>query len=191
MGLERTVREIIDLVVDLGLVDLDSAAQNALLSDALDDLLDEYGDTEQSAVLEILDALGFRYTLDHKAFSGLSRCSLGERRERYNAELQMIAACTRGKLIISNVRLVDSDPDSTLQFDCNGIPQSWPVHPGDDEDEEATLTFATNLTTIPTGTVEQFCSVECSGSDLSAEAVFGDPDVLTQLGEQFGLTFEP
>ncbi|MFQ6394946.1 hypothetical protein ACLMAJ_15960 [Nocardia sp. KC 131] len=191
MESERTVREVVDLIIELGLVDLDTPTQHTLLMESLDEPLSYYGDTEQSAVLELLSEVGIRYTLDYKTFRGIDECTDDERREWYKAELQSIAACSRGMVAITNVRLVETDANWKLHFDCNGVTKSWRVYPGDkEEDFEATLVFATSLTTLSTGAVEQFCSVDAENEDVSGGAVFGDPEALNRLGAHFDITFE-
>ncbi|WP_040836074.1 hypothetical protein [Nocardia brevicatena] len=95
---------------------------------------------------------------------------------------------------ITNVRLVHNDvEDDTeweLRFDSNGVTDSWPVHPGDDEHVEASLVFSTYLTGIHTGVVERFCFVNPPYKNGGGEAVFGVPEALNRLGAHFGLTFE-
>ncbi|WP_280294976.1 hypothetical protein [Nocardia abscessus] len=191
MGTERTVREVVDLIVELGLIDPDTPTRLTLVAESLDEPLTYYGHTERSAVLTLLSEVGIRYTLDYKTFRGIDECTDDERREWYETELESIAACSRGRVAVTNVRLVENDTKSELLFDCNGVTESWPVYPGDDEDVEASLVFATSLTGIHTGVVERFCSVDPPDEDVSGEAVFGDPEALNRLGAHFGLTFAP
>ncbi|WP_157120138.1 hypothetical protein [Nocardia fusca] len=193
---ERTVREVVDLIVELGLVDPETPAQRTflgrqLLVESFDEPLSYYGHTEQSAVLALLDELGIRYTFDYKTFRHIGESSHDERREWYESELQSIAECSRGMVTITDVRLVENDEQWKLVFDSNGVTESWPVYPGDGEDLEAALVFATYVTEIHTGLVEHFCSVNPLDEDVSGEAVFGDPEALNKLGVHFGLTFGP
>jgi hypothetical protein len=192
MGSERSVREVVDLIVELDLVDPKSIAQNAFLTEALDKPLSYYGHTEQSAVRHLLDEVGIRYAFDYKTFRGINECTTGERREWYEAELQSLAACARGKMTITDVRLVENDAEWELQFDCNGTPEAWPVDAGDDdEDIEAAITFAAYPTSLFVDLVDRFCMVSPPDSHLSGELVFGNPAALERLGNQFGLTFTP
>jgi hypothetical protein len=193
---ERTVREVVDLIVELGLVDPETPTRRTfldrqLLVESFDEPLSYYGHTEQSAVLALLDELGIRYTFDYKTFRGIGESSHDERREWYESELRSIAECSRGMVTITDVRLVENDEQYKLVFDSNGVTESWPVYPGDGEDLEAALVFATHVTEIHTGLVEHFCSVEPFDEDVSGEAVFGDPEALNKLGAHFGLTFGP
>lgn len=192
MGSERSVREIVDLMVELDLVDRDSIAQNTFLTEALDKPLSYYGHTDQSAVRHLLSEVGIRYAFDYKTFRGIDECTPGERREWFDSELQSLAACGRGKVTITDVRLIENDAEWELQFDCNGAIESWPVDPGDDdEDIEASLTFATYPTSLFVDLVERFCFVTPPDSDVSGEVVFGNPAALERLGAQFGLSFRP
>ncbi|WP_063057680.1 hypothetical protein [Nocardia sienata] len=196
MGSERTVREVVELIIELGLVDPDTPAQRTflgrqLLVESFDEPLSYYGHTEQSAVLALLSELGIRYTFYYKTFRHIGESSHDERREWYESELQSIAECSRGMVTITDVRLVENDEKWELLFDSNGVTESWPVYPGDDEEFEAALVFATYVTGIHTGLVERFRSVEPFDEDLSGEAVFGDPEALDKLGAHFGLAFGP
>ncbi|WP_459547433.1 hypothetical protein [Nocardia sp. X0981] len=191
MSSERTVREVVDLMIELGLIDPELPAREPFLAKSLDEPLSYYGDTEHSAVRELLSEVGIRYTFDYKTFRGISGCAEEERRQWYESELRAIADCSRGMVTITDVRLVENDMESELRFESNGITESWPTDPGDDEHFEASLTFATYLTGIPTGRVEQFCDIEPMDKDISGEAVFGDPRALNRLGAHFGLNFWP
>ncbi|MGO4617119.1 hypothetical protein AB4305_22000 [Nocardia sp. 2YAB30] len=188
MGSERTVREVVDMIVELGLVDR-STPRETFEPDVLDEPLSYYGHTAQDAVLSLLSELEIRYSFDYKTFRGIDEAD-DERLEWYQAELQSIASCSRGLVTITNVRLVENDADRQLQFDCNGETESWPVYPGDeDEAFEAGLVFATYLAGIPANSSERFCAVDPGDEDVNGEAVFGDPGLLNQLGAHFGLTF--
>lgn len=189
MSSERTVREVVDLMIELGLIDPDLPAREPFLAQSLDEPLSYYGDTEQSAVRDLLSEVGIRYTFDYKTFRGINECSDEDRREWYESELQSIAACSRGLVTITDVRLVENETDSDLVFVSNGVTESWPTDPGADEHVEASLTFATYVTGIHTGLVAEFCDVDPFDEDCSGEAVFGDPQALNRLGAQFGLTF--
>lgn len=196
MSREPTVREVVELIVELGLVAPETPAQRTflgrqLLVESFDEPLSYYGHTEQSAVLALLEELGIRYTFDYKTFRHIGESSHDERREWYESELQSIAECSRGMVTITDVRLVENDEQWELLFDSNGVTESWPVYPGDDEDLEASLVFATYVTGIHTGVVEQFWSVDPLDEDISGEAVFGDLAALGKLGARFGLTFGP
>lgn len=196
MSREPTVREVVELIVELGLVAPETPAQRTflgrqLLVESFDEPLSYYGHTEQSAVLALLEELGIRYTFDYKTFRHIGESSHDEWREWYESELQSIAECSRGMVTITDVRLVENDEQWELLFDSNGVTESWPVYPGDDEDLEASLVFATYVTGIHTGVVEQFWSVDPLDGDISGEAVFGDLAALGKLGARFGLTFGP
>jgi hypothetical protein len=127
---ERTVREVVDLIVELGLVDPETPAQRTfldrqLLVESFDEPLSYYGHTEQSAVLALLDELGIRYTFDYKTFRGIGESSHDERREWYESELRSIAECSRGMVTITDVRLVENGEQWKLVFDSNGVTESW------------------------------------------------------------------
>ncbi|WP_330228908.1 hypothetical protein OHA40_22770 [Nocardia sp. NBC_00508] len=189
MDSEHTVREVVDLIVELGLVDQSTAGQT-VQPDELDKPLSYYRDAPQQAVLSLLDHLGIRFAFDYKTFRGIEEADDDARLEWYEDVLQSIASCSRGSVTITNVRLVEDDENWELQFDCNGETEAWPVSPGDeDEDVEAAITFATYLPGIPADSLERFCSVDPPDVDLSGQAVFGDPEALNRLGAHFGLTF--
>ncbi|MBF6297197.1 hypothetical protein IU459_06520 [Nocardia amamiensis] len=186
-----TVREVVDLIVELGIVDQSTVGQT-LQQDELDKPLSYYGHIPQRAVLSLLDDLGIRFAFDYKTFRGIEETDDDERLEWYEEVLQTIASCTKGLVTITNVRLVEDDEDWELQFDCNGETEAWPVYPGDEEEDlEAALTFATYLSGIPADSLERFCSVDPPDEDYSGEAVFGDPEALNRLGAHFGLSFTP
>ncbi|MGA6203264.1 hypothetical protein ACPESR_00750 [Nocardia testacea] len=190
MDSERTVGEVVNLIVELGLVDQDAPMLQTLLTADLEEPLSEYGHTDQSAVLGLFQEIGILYTLDYKTFRGIGECTDEQRREGYESELQSIAACSRGMVTITNVRLVEDDGKWELEFKCNGTYEYWPVYPGsDEEDLEAGLVFASYVHHLPTGTVEKFCSVDPGVLDVGGAAVFGDPKALNRLGAHFGLTF--
>ncbi len=190
MGSERTVGEVVDLIVELGLIDA-STPGRALEPDELDKPLSYYGHGVQAAVLHLLGTLGIRYTFDYKTFRGIGEADDDERLQWYEAELQSIASCSRGLVSITNVRLVENDTESELQFDCNGETESWSVGQPNDEDEEieAAIAFATCLSGIPWDSLQCFCAVDPLDENLSGQAVFGDPEALNRLGAHFGLTF--
>ncbi len=191
MNSERTVGEVVDLIVELGLVDPDTLP--TCLVNSRDEPLSYYEDTEQAAVLSLLLDLGIGYIFDHKAFRHINTYTDEERRQQYESELQSLAACSRGMVTIGNVRLVEGDTTWELRFDCNGATEWWPVYPGHEQENiEASLVFATYLSGLTTDLVEQFCSVDLDSYDeyLSEVIVFGDPQALGRLGAQFGLTFE-
>ncbi|MEV6325925.1 hypothetical protein AB0M45_32880 [Nocardia sp. NPDC051787] len=191
MDSERTVGEVANLIVELGLVDQHTPKLQRLLTKDLDEPLSRYGHTDVSAVLGLLQELGILYTFDYKTFRGIGECTDDERREWYESELQSIAACSRGMVTITNVRLVEDDDGRwELEFKCNRTYQYWPIYPGyDDEDIEAGIVFASFVRHLPTGTVEKFCSVDPQILGVSGADVFGDPKALNRLGAHFGLTF--
>ncbi|WP_328405784.1 hypothetical protein [Nocardia sp. NBC_00403] len=153
------------------------------------DQLDYFGDTAGTALPSLLDELGIRYTLDYKTFRGIN--DAGDYRESwYREELERIAACTRGLITITEVQLVSDEEDQKPTFLCNGRPVDRPVHPGDDEAVEASLTFATYISDLtPDDSAERWCDIDPYDPDYSAEAFFADPQALRQLGERFGVTF--
>ncbi|RJO78427.1 hypothetical protein D5S18_05945 [Nocardia panacis] len=190
MGSEPTVGEVVDLIVELGLIDA-STPERTLEPDKRDKPLSYNGHSVQAAVLNLLSTLGIRYTFDYKTFRGIDEADDDERLRRYEAELQEIASCSRGLVSITNVRLVENDTRWELQFDCNDETESWSVGKPYDEDEdiEAGIAFATCITGIPWDSVECFCAVDHHDENLSGQAVFGDPEALNRLGAHFGLTF--
>jgi hypothetical protein len=184
-----TVREVTALVVELGLVD-PSAPEHHLEQEVLDQTLDYFGDSDRDALLGLLDHLGIRYAFDYKTFRGIDEADDAEREDWYREELQHIASCTRGLITIANVVLHPEGGPHALEFDCNGRRQSWPAYPGEDEDLEAALAFATHTSDlIPDGAPARWCGIEPIDPDCSAELVFGDPAALRRLGERFGVTF--
>lgn len=184
-----TVREVVDLIVELGIVDQTTVGET-LEQDELDKPLSYYGHTPQQAVLSLLDNLGIRFAFDYKTFRGIEEAEDDERLEWYEDVLQTIASCTKGLVTITNVRLVEDDGDWELRFDCNGETEEWPVSPGDEEEDlDAAITFDSYLPGLPRDSLEYFCSVEPRDEDSSGQAVFGDPEALNRLGAHFGLTF--
>ncbi|MEV6431270.1 hypothetical protein [Nocardia sp. NPDC051463] len=183
-----TIREATAVIVELGLVDPETPARN-LPPEWFDETLDYFGDSTETALPSLLDELGIRYTLDYKTFRGINEAEEG-REGWYREELERIAACTRGLITITQVKLVEDEEDSKLTFLCNGRPDHWPVDPGEDEAFEASLTFASYISDLtPDDSPERWCSIDPPDPDYSAEAVFADPQALRQLGERFGVTF--
>ncbi|WP_328392922.1 hypothetical protein [Nocardia sp. NBC_00416] len=190
MSSEYGTREVVDLIVELGLVDSAVAAES-LAPYELDQPLSYFGRTVPRAVCGLLGELGIRYTLDYKTFRGIEDADDEERSAWYRDELEAIAACARGAVTITEVRLVEGDEDEwDLRFDWNGDTHVWSVCPGDAEEAlEAALTFATYLPGMTAHPVGVFCAVDPPDEDYSGEAVFGDPDALNALGARFGLEF--
>ena len=186
MAPERTVREVVDRIVELGLVHPSTPGQT-LQSDELDEPLSYYGNTPRYALRSLLSELGIRYTFDYETFEGIGEAD-DERLEWYRAELESIASCTRGSVTVTNVRLVENGTEWELRFDWNGTTKSWPVYPGGESEEiEASLIFATYLHTLGQGSVERLCPVYPRSDDWAGEAVFGNPEALDRLvGEPVG-----
>ncbi|WP_227998868.1 hypothetical protein [Nocardia australiensis] len=189
MGSECTIGEVVDLIVELGLVDPSTPGQK-LEPDELDEPLSYYGFTAHEAVLALLSELEIRYTLDYKTFRGIGDADHDDRLRWYQDELESIASCTRGLVTVTNVRLVEIDAEWALHFDWNQETISWPVSAGDpDEHFEASLTFASYLSGLAASPSERFCDVDPCDEDLNGEAIFGNPEALNRLGARFGLTF--
>lgn len=186
----RSTREVVDLIVELGLVD-PSTPGTVLEAGKLDKPLSWFGNTDQEAVRRLLGVLGIRYAMDYETFRGIEDLDDETRLQWYRRELESIASCTRGTATVTEVRIVeDGDEEWELQFDWDGVPESWPISPGDDEEDmEAVLTFATSVRSLGGNRLGCLCSVEPADEDAGAEAVFGDPDALNRLGAHFGLTF--
>lgn len=191
MGSVHITREVVDLIVELGLVDPSTPAQ-VFVAGELDEPLSYFGHTDQDAVRSLLSELGIRYTFDYKTFRGIGDADHERRLDWYRSELETIAGCARGAVTVSDVRLVDRGDEAwELTFEWNGVTHSWPVSPGDEEEHvEASLTFATYVYGMQAYPVGCFCFVEPLDEDFSAEAVFGVPTALNRLGRYFGLTFE-
>ncbi|NEW50878.1 hypothetical protein GV792_12485 [Nocardia cyriacigeorgica] len=158
----RTVGEVVTMMVDLGLIDPDTPARTFVV-DCLDEPLTYFGDTDQSAVRELLSEVGIQYVLDYKTFRGIGESDRADRQRWYELELEAIARCARGMVAITDVRLVGDDSDQELRFECNGVTQTWPVRPGAVEEMEASLTFAECVTGLHTGITERFYSVGPAG----------------------------
>ncbi|GGL19457.1 hypothetical protein [Nocardia jinanensis] len=93
-------------------------------------------------------------------------------------------------MTVTDARIVEGDDEEwELRFEWNGVPESWPISPGDDEELEAALTFATYVHGLGGTRLGCFGAVEPVDDNYSAEAVFGDPDALNRLGARFGLGF--
>ena len=144
MGSAYTTREVVDLIVELGLVDPSTPAE-VLRDGTLDEPLSYFGRTAQHAVRNLLSELGIRYTFDYKAFRGIGDCDDEERLDWYREALETVAGCARGAVTLGDVRLVEVDDEEwELQFEWNGVLESWPIYPGGEEESmEAALTFAT------------------------------------------------
>jgi hypothetical protein len=157
----------------------------------LDTPLDGWGRDERSALFPLRSEVGIHYTFDYKTFRGIGECTADERRQVYESELQSVAARSRGMVTITNVRVVEDEPDCWfLEFDCNGVTESWP-DPGDDENMAVSMAFADCLPDLTTGTIERFCFVDPRSGTYLGEVVFGEPEALNRLGEHFGITFNP
>ncbi|WP_280234571.1 hypothetical protein [Nocardia cyriacigeorgica] len=187
---EYTVGDVVAIMVELGLIDAGTLAQTSV-ADALDESLDYYDDTVQGAVRDLLSEVEIQYVLDYKTFRGIGERTRAERQQWYAEELEAIAQCSRGTVTITDVRLVGDGLDQTLQFESNGVTQIWPVHPGANEDMEASLIFAEWVTELHTGVAERFYAVDPHDEDLNGEAVFGELGALNRFGAHFGLTFGP
>ena len=193
-----TVRQVAERIVELGLVDAQTLAQT-LDPEELDRTLDYFGEPDHMAVVGLLDHLGILYSTDYETFDGA--CDHGA--EVYRRELERVAACGRGLLTITDVEVVDvftverfariyAEGDHLLRFRCNGQPHEWPIEHGPREEEaDAQLTFATRIDGLmpPAGSPARWCSIDPPDPGVGSESVFGDPEALSQLGAQFGLTF--
>lgn len=190
MGSAHTTRDVVDLIVELGLVDPEKPGE-VFEHGELDEPLNYFGHTEQSAVRNLLSDLGIRYTFDYKTFRGIEDCDDEERIDWYRSELESVADCARGAVTIGDVRLAETDDEEwELRFEWNGATESWPVCPGEAEESlEASLTFATYVPGMAAHPVGVFCLVDPMDPDYSGEAVFGVPEALNRLGSRFGLTF--
>ncbi|MGW1739389.1 hypothetical protein ACWCPQ_11320 [Nocardia sp. NPDC001965] len=190
MGSAYTTREVVDRLVELGLVDASTPGE-VFESDELDRPLSDFGHTDQDGVRTLLSELGIRYSFSYKAFRGIQDVDDEARLFWYRRQLESVVECARGSVTIAEVRLVEIDEgDWRLRFDWNGKTEQWPVYPGaEDEDFEARLVFATYLHGMGAPPAGIFCSVDPIDEDSSGEAVFGDPEVLNRFGEPFGLTF--
>jgi hypothetical protein len=182
------VREVVDRIVALGIVDERTVAEKLDPHD-LGQTLDYFGEPDEDGVRYLLDDLGIRYTTDYKTFRGA--CEDGA--SLYREELELAAACARGLLTVTDVALVDdARGDHLLRFRCNGQPHEWHITHGEHEDFEAGLTFATWLCDLlPAGSSRRWCTIEPPDPDVGSEFVFGDPAALNRLGAEYGLTFEP
>ncbi|WP_416565930.1 hypothetical protein [Nocardia testacea] len=189
MGSEYTTREVVDLIVELGLVD-PSTPDEVFESGVFAGPLSRFGPTDGEAVRSLLGRLGIRYTLGHKAFRGIADLDHVTRLAWYRHELESVAACTRGTVTVTEVQMVEEDGEWELRFDWDGVPEAWPIFPGDDDEEmEAALVFATSVHGLAGNRLGCLCAVEPTDDNHSVEAVFGDPDALNRLGARFGLTF--
>ncbi|WP_327147315.1 hypothetical protein [Nocardia sp. NBC_01329] len=190
MGSAHTTREVVDLMIELGLVD--ASTPGAVFEHGeLDEPLSYFGHTDRSALRGLLTELGIRYTFDYKTFRGIGDADDERRLDWYRDELESVAGCARGAVTIRDVRLVEGADDHwELQFEWNGVTEAWPVYPGDEEESlEAALTFATYVPGMAVDSVGVFCLVDPMDPDFSGEAVFGVPEALNRLGGRFGLTF--
>ncbi|MGW1739390.1 hypothetical protein ACWCPQ_11325 [Nocardia sp. NPDC001965] len=189
MGSAHTTRDVVDLIVELGLVDPEKP-EEVFEHGELDEPLNYFGHTDRSAVRSLLSELGIRYTFDYKTFRGIEDCADADRLDWYRSELETVAGCARGAVTIGDVRLVENDDEWELRFEWNGATESWPVYPGDEEESlEASLTFATYVPGMAAYPAGVFCLVDPMDTDYSGEAVFGVPEALNRLGSRFGLTF--
>lgn len=154
---ERTIREVVDRIVELGLIDASTPGKIWEAAE-LDKPLSYYGHTPGDALRSLLSELGIRYAFDYERFEGIGETDDDARLEWYRNELESIASCTRGTVTVTNVRLVENSTKWELQFDWNDTTVSWPVYPrGEREEVEASLTFATYLHTLDPGAAQRFC----------------------------------
>ncbi|MFC9894715.1 hypothetical protein ACFVMC_13585 [Nocardia sp. NPDC127579] len=182
------VREITDLIVELGLTDT-ATVHSALTPDELDSPLDDFGDTAQQSVLLVLDYLTIRYSTERKTF----RHACTDNAWVYRAELERIAACGQGLLPLAEIEVTDTPAGHHLiRFQCNGRSHEWPIAHGPDEEFDAQQIFCWSVgELVPPAAPARWCTVDPGDPDVTAEAFFGDPAALNALGHKFGLTFTP
>lgn len=189
-----TVRQVAERIVELGLVDLETA-HYALDSATLDRTLDYFGEPDGRAVLRLLDRFRIWYAVDYKSFRGVCEDGL----ELYESELREIEDRMRGLVDITDIEVVDEadgeDEFHVLRFRCDGNAHEWRIAHDEDEDEEefdAVMEFALRVHDLkPTDSPARWCGVEIDDASFGPQAVFGDPEALRQLGAEFGLVFRP
>lgn len=184
----HTVHGVAARIVQLGLVTAETVEQE-LDSDDLQQPLDFFGQPDSAAVLSMLDTLGIRYTTDYKTF----RYACDDGSELYRDELERIAACTRGLLSITDVELVDDDGGAhVLRFNCNGQSHEWTIPHGDEDEEnmDSQMTFSMGIgELVPSSSSARWCGVQSDDLDYGSQNVFGDPEALRLLGQEFGISF--
>jgi hypothetical protein len=180
-----TVREVVDRIVALDLVDPHVPAEE-LSPEAFDEDLDYFGEPDYVAVLRLLEQLRIAYFTDYKTFRGA--CEGGG--EGYQEELERFAATSRGYVTITDIELVDTEPGKhRLSCRFNDSIKKWSFRHGGDEDMEAHLSIALDLPCLWQWDPGWY-TPEPAAPDLGTQVVFGDQEALNQLGKPFGLAFD-
>lgn len=183
MATQRTVRQAVDRIVELGLAGPDATARNDL-ENYLDMPLVEYGggDTEAEILTALLVDLqvGFDvHTDDVEHLSG------------YTSVLEELAACTGGLFTVTDIELAeDEDGQETLRFRRNGEPVQWYVDHVDDEYLDV-MVFAENVDDFTSeASPKRWAMPVVDGDLIPARFIFGEPVALRSLGAEYGVGFD-
>ena len=184
---DKTTRQVVDHLIDLGLVTPEQVAER-LTSQELSAPLAHFAvGSSADAALLLLEELGLAYTAEYDTLH--NACRHGA--ELYEQELTHIAGTTRGVLTITDVTRTDEAGHHVLRFRCNGSPREWRIrHTTDRESHEAQLKFCLSIDQLlATGSPARWCRPIPSPGGFHCFAVFADPLRLNRFGAHYGLTF--
>lgn len=190
MASSWSVRQVVDRVVALGLVD--GSAVERLRPADLDKRLDGWG-SEARSVVDVLSRLGIVYSSPFVVnFSGLENGSDDERLAIYRRELTAAADVTRGQMTITDVELVDVAGGQLLRFRCNGDVVEWPVRRGPGENLRAMQTFTRLVDLSPALSPKRWFRYKGPYEPGDgAIYLFAAPAALAELARTFGLRLDP
>jgi hypothetical protein len=183
MAGQRSVRQAVDRIVELGLASPDMVAKH--LADYLDLTMADFGGgaTEAKTVTELLVDLGVGFDVHTDDVDHL---------DGYTSALEELAACTGGLFTVTDIELAeDDDGQEVLRFRCNGELVQWPVDHVDDEYLD-TLAFAEHVDefTDPAASPRRWAVPNVDGERIYYRYVFAEPVALRRLGEEYGIEFD-
>jgi hypothetical protein len=183
MATQRTVRQAVDRIVELGLAAPDAAAPHDL-ENYLDMPLVEYGGGDgEAAILTglLVDlSVGFDVHTDDV-----------EHLDGYTSALEELAACTGGLFTVTDIELdEDGDGQELLRFRRNGEPVQWYVDHVDDEYLDV-MAFAENVDEFTSpASPKRWAMPIVDGDLIPARFIFGEPAALRSLGAEYGVDFD-
>lgn len=178
------VRDVTQLIVELGILDADAVERKL----GAEELAEPLYQPRWMGLLALLDRLGIAYTVSDETF-------YAPRTEIFAEQLEKVAAGTRGLLTCTDVELVRAPDADLLRFRCNGSPREWNVGYGSRRDDDeywltGHLRFTWMLATLlPEYSRARWCSVHQPEPEYGGYFVLADPEPLQRLGDRFGLTF--
>lgn len=179
----RVIRDVTDLLVELGLTSTATVAR-VVPPEALDKPLGSYGKPDGVAVVELLVELG--------AGVAVHTDDVDDVTEAYPAVLQEIAACTGGLFAITDVTVTPPYAVSarTVRFCRNGTPVEWVVDDHGSDYLDAMVFFERIDDFTDSADARRWADVAIDGEPLPDRYLFGHPQALRRLAEMFGFTVD-